>query len=49
MDWLLYDIDLELERVKWHVNTITGIHIESMKNYSGSLNEMVGKVAPVNV
>ena len=34
---------------KRHVNTISGIHSESMKNYSSSLNKMTGKVVPVNV
>ena len=31
---------------KQHEN---GIHSESMKNYSSFLNEMTGKVVPVNV
>ena len=34
---------------KRHVNTISGIHSESMKNYSSSLNKMTGKVVPINV
>ena len=34
---------------KQHVNAISGIHSESMKNYSRFLNEMTGKVEPVNV
>ena len=34
---------------KWHGNKISGIHNESMKNYSSFLNEMAGKVVPVNV
>ena len=34
---------------KWHVNAISGIHSESLKNYSRFLNEMTGKVVPVNV
>ena len=34
---------------KWHLNEISGIHSESMKNYSSFLNEMTGKVVPVNV
>ena len=34
---------------KWHLNEISGIHSESMKNYSSFLNEMAGKVVPVNV
>ena len=35
---------------KRHVNAISGTHSESMKNYSSSfLNEMAGKVVPVNV
>ena len=33
---------------KWHLNEISGIHSESMKNYSSFLNEMTGKVVPVN-
>ena len=34
---------------KHHVNAISGIHSESMENYSSFLNEMTGKVVPVNV
>ena len=34
---------------KRHVNVVSGIHSESMKNYSSFLNEMAGKVIPVNV
>ena len=34
---------------KRHVNAISGIHSESMKHYSSFLNEMTGKVVPVNV
>ena len=34
---------------KWHVYAISGIHSKSMKNYSSFLNEMTGKVVPVNV
>ena len=34
---------------KWHVNAISRIHSESMKNYSRFLNGMTGKVVPVNV
>ena len=36
-------------RFKQHGNKISGIHSESMKNYSSFLNEMAGKVVPVNV
>ena len=32
-----------------HVNAVSGIHGESMKNYSSFLNEMADKVVPVNV
>ena len=32
-----------------HVNAISGIHSESMKKFSSFLNEMTGKVVPVNV
>ena len=34
---------------KQHVNAVSGIHSKSMKNYSSFLNEMAGKVVPVNV
>ena len=34
---------------KRNVNAINGIHSESMKNCSSFLNEMAGKVVPVNV
>ena len=34
---------------KRHGNKISGIHNESMKIYSSFLNEMAGKVVPVNV
>ena len=34
---------------KQHVNAVSGIHSESMKNYSSFLNEMRHKVVPVNV
>ena len=34
---------------KRHVKAVSGIHSESMKNYSSFLNEMAGKVIPVNV
>ena len=34
---------------KRHVNAVNGIHSESIKNYSSFLNEMTGKVVPVNV
>ena len=34
---------------KQHVNAISGIHNDSMKNYSGFFNEMVGKTVAVNV
>ena len=30
------------------MNSISGIHSESMKNYSSFLNEMAGNVVPVN-
>ena len=29
---------------KWHVNAVSGIHSEYMKNYSSFLNEMAGNV-----
>ena len=32
-----------------HVNAVSGIHGESMKNYSSFLNEMAGKIVQVNV
>ena len=38
-----------LAQFMWHVNAISGIHSESQKNYSSFLNEMTGKVVPVNV
>ena len=31
------------------MNAISGMHCESMKNYSSFLNEMAAKVVPVNV
>ena len=31
------------------MNAISGIHSESMKKFSSFLNEMTGKVVPVNV
>ena len=34
---------------KPHVNVISGIHSESMKNNSSFLNEIAGKLVPVNV
>ena len=34
---------------KWHVNAVSHIHSESMKNYSSFLNEMTGNVVTVNV
>ena len=33
---------------KQHMNAISGIHSEAMKNYSSFLNEMAGKVGSVN-
>ena len=38
-----------LTQFMWHANAISGIHSESQKNYSSFLNEMTGKVVPVNV
>ena len=35
--------------LKQHVNVISDIHSESMKNYSNILNEMAGRVIPVNI
>ena len=45
----LPDSDWSDAQFNWHVNAVSGIHNESMKNYSSFLNEMAVKVVPVNV
>ena len=48
-DWSDAQAQFKRQLVAFSVNAISGIHSESMKNYSRFLNEMTGKVVQVNV